>query len=560
MLVELCVRDLGVIASATLVLGPGMTALTGETGTGKTLVVEALELLVGGRADPVLVRPGATEALVEGRFETDDAGEVVLARSVPASGRSRAWVNARMAPVSTLSEAGSPLVELHGQHAHQSLLGASAQRAALDAFCGVEATPRRLARQALRQTTDALSALGGDAASRSKEMDLLRYQIAELARAAMSDPDEDDSLALEEDRLASATAHREAAQAAHRLLSGGGYDGGASAAVGAALAALAGHPPLAEVEARLRGVQADLEDLAGETRLLVEALEDNPERLAQVRARRQLLRELQRKYGDTLAEVMAFAGDARRALAEAESHDASVAELEAELGRRQTRLAEAEADMGRARRAGAPGFAAEVQAHLRTLAMAGARFEVQVAGDAGDEVSFGLGANPGEPTLGLAKVASGGELARTMLAVRLVLANLRARLGDGSAPGPTDGSAPGPTLVFDEVDAGVGGEAALAVGRALAALGAAHQVLVVTHLAQVAAFADHQVSVAKAERAGRTVAELSALDHAGRVVELSRMLSGQPDSATARGHAAELLDMAGRERRPTPSEAGRPER
>ncbi len=543
MLVELRVRDLGVIAGATLVLESGTTALTGETGAGKTLVVEALELLVGGRADPALVRPGAAEAVVEGRFEgPSKAGgieldEVVLARAVPAAGRSRAWLNGRMAPVSSLAEIGGDLVELHGQHAHQSLLSATAQRAALDAFCGVDDGPRNAARSAVRQTTEALAKLGGDARARSRQVDLLRYQIEELSRAALSDPLEDDNLALEEDRLARATSHREAAQAVLVSLTGGHQEGGASEALSAALAALTGHPPLAEVAERLRGMQAELEDLGRETRRLVDCLEDNPERLGQVRARRQLLRDLERKYGESLAEVMAFGEGARRSLAELESHEARVSELEARLARRQDELAAAEAAIGAARRAGGPELARAVEAHLRTLGMGAARFEVQVGGGAGDEVSFLLCANQGEAPLPLAKVASGGELARTMLAVRLVLGGW-----------DQDSGAARPTLVFDEVDAGVGGEAALSVGRALAALGATHQVLVVTHLAQVAAYADHQVKVEKLVRDGRTVAELSALDDAGRVVELSRMLSGQPDSATAREHAAELLELASRER------------
>lgn len=547
MLVELRVKDLGVIAGATLHLGRGMTALTGETGAGKTLVVEALELVVGGRADPLLVRPGASEALVEARFEPLTGGaeggglvdsgdaEVILARAVQAKGRSRAWVNGRMAPTSNLAEVGGELVELHGQHAHQSLLGGQAQRAALDAFCGVDEAPRARARADLRQTAEALAALGGDARARAAQIQLLRYQLDEIHRAGLSDPEEDEDLAIEEDRLSRATAHREAAQGALTLLGGGDMEVGASAAVGATIAALAGHPPLFELAERLRAVQADLADLEGETRRALDVLEDDPERLAQVRARRQLLRELRRKYGPSLAEVIAFAADAAASLASAESHDARVAELEDELDQRRAELAAAEAVVADARRAGAPALAAAVEARLGGLAMGPARFNVEVAGGAGDQVSFLLGANPGEPALPLAKVASGGELARTMLALRLVLG------AQGSHR---------PTLVFDEVDAGIGGEAALAVGRALAALARNYQVLVVTHLAQVAAYADHQVKVEKLVRDGRTVAELSVLDDESRLVELSRMLSGRPDSPTAREHAAELLRLARRNPEP----------
>lgn len=548
MLVELAVRDLGVIAEASLVLGPGMTALTGETGAGKTLVVEALELLVGGRADPVLVRPGAIEALVEGRFVEevgDDAGgerEVVLARSVPATGRSRGWVNSRMAPISALAGEASGLVELHGQHAHQSLLSPPAQRASLDAFAGVRLEARAAARAALNRAGAALAAMGGDAKARARQVDLLRYQIEELDRAGLADPaeadpEEDVQLAVEEDRLARATAHREAAQACLASLVGDGLGSdGASGALGLAVSGVTGHPPLAQVGDRLRGIQAELGDIAAELRLLVEGLEDDPERLDGVRARRQLLMQLQRKYGESMKEVIAYAAEARRQLAGLESHEATLALLDADQVRLRGELEAAEAAVGEARRAAAKGFAAGVEAQLQELAMPRARFEVVVGEGAGDEVTFVLGANPGELALPLAKVASGGELARAMLAVRLVL---------GSWDGGT--LARRPTLVFDEVDAGVGGQAALAVGRALARLALTHQVLVVTHLAQVAAFADHQVAVEKVVRDGRTVAELRVLDGNARVVEISRMMSGQPDSATARGHATELLERAANE-------------
>lgn len=531
MLVELSVRDLGVIAEASLVLGPGMTALTGETGAGKTLVVEALGLLLGGRADPVLVRAGAAEALVEGRFEVEGR-ETVLARALPASGRSRAWLDTRMAPLSALAEAGAGLVELHGQHAHQVLLAPAAQRAALDAWGGVDHGPRDAARAELRRIDGALAALGGDARARAREIDLLRFQVGEIASAGLQDPGEEVALAVEEDRLAGAQAHREAALSAVGLLGGEAAD-----AVGAAGASLAGHGPLAEMAGRLRGVGAELADIASEVRRLAESLEDDPARLEEVRARRQLLRELQRKYGDGLGEVIAFGARAAQSLAELESHETRVAELEAARSEAVARLAAAEQAMGAARREAAPGLGAEVERRLRSLAMPRARLEVAVGEGAGEEVAFGLGANPGEPVLPLAKVASGGELSRAMLALRLAL-------GTGAGVGGD-----GPTLVFDEVDAGIGGEAALALAGALSELAATRQVLVVTHLAQVAAFADHHVSVGKSERAGRTVAELVALEGRARVVELSRMLSGQPASAAAAGHAAELLELAARARR-----------
>jgi len=532
-LVELSVRELGVIEAASLVLGPGMTALTGETGAGKTLLVEALGLLLGGRADPSLVRTGAEEALVEGRFDHEGA-ETVLARAVPREGRSRAWVDGRMAPLSSLAERGACLVELHGQQAHQVLLAGGAQRRALDAWGGVDLGPRGRARAELARIEEELARLGGDARSRAREVDLLRFQLEELDRAGLSDPGEEESLAAEEERLAGASAHREAAFSALAALTGEG-----TAGLDAAARWLSGHPPLAEAGARLEGVMAELADLASEVRRVGESLDDDPARLEAVRARRQMLRDLRRKYGETLEEVMGFHQAAAGRLVELEGHEARVAELEGERAAASRRLEAAEEALGEVRRRVAPRLATAVQSRLRTLAMPRARFEVEVGGGAGDEVVFGLGANPGEAVLPLSKVASGGELSRTMLALRLAL-------GGWDSPGP-GGS--GPTLVFDEVDAGIGGEAALAVGRSLAALAATHQVLVVTHLPQVAAFADHQVAVGKTVRRRRTVSEVRALEGEARVVELSRMLSGQPDSMRAREHAGELLAIAAAERR-----------
>jgi len=526
---ELAVSDLGVIADLSLVLGPGMTALTGETGAGKTLVVTAIDLLVGGRADSTVVRPSAEEARVDGRFVDADGNEVVLSRVVPADGRSRAYVNGRPAPVSALAELGASLVDLHGQHAHQSLLAPATQRRALDAFGRVDLEPLRAARARLTEIDAGLAALGGDERARAREIDLLRFQVGELDAAALTDPDEDAALALEESVLADATAHREAASAAHVALAD---DGGASDAVGEAIAAVAGRAPFAELEARLRSVAADIAEAAADVRAAGEGIDEDPERLETLRARRQLLRDLRRKYGDSLADVIAFAADARARLAELESHDARAAALDAERVRALAEERTAAADVAAARRKAAPKLAAAVQERLVTLAMPKARVEVVVEGDdPGDDVRFLLSANPGEPPALLSKIASGGELARTMLALRLAL-------GDHDIP----------TLVFDEVDAGIGGEAALAVGRSLAALGAGGQVLVVTHLPQVAAFADAQVAVAKDERGGRTVASARRLDDAERVVELSRMLSGQPESAAARGHAEELLAVAAAER------------
>ncbi len=535
MLAELRVRDLGIIDDLTLVLDDGMTALTGETGAGKTLVVEAVELLLGGRADPVLVRPGASEAVVEGRFVAPGGAgdDLIVARAVPVRGRSRAYVGGRMAPLSALADATAALVDLHGQHSHQTLLSATTQRAALDAAGGLDTEPAAAARRALRELDRALAEIGGDPRARAREVDLLAYQLEELDAAGLDDPEEDAKLVEEEERLADAGAHRQAAAGAHELLSA---DGAALDGIGAAVAAVAGRRPLADLERRLRGLEAEAADAASELRATAESLEDDPERLAAIGERRRQLSELRRKYGESVGEVMAERERIRARLAELSTHERRAADLAARRQEAAARLAAAETALGDARRQAAPAMAAAIEAQLHTLAMPRARFEIAVGDDPpGEAVAWSLAANPGEPALLLTKVASGGELARTMLGARLVLT--RAGAGDVTEAGRT--------LLFDEVDAGIGGEAAVAVGQALAALAAGgHQVVVVTHLPQVAAFADHQVAVDKYEEAGRTVARARPLSDGDRVVELSRMLSGRPDSKTARDHAAELLAQA----------------
>ncbi|MGH9164851.1 MAG: AAA family ATPase, partial [Acidimicrobiales bacterium] len=417
MLTELAVRDLGIIAELRLVFGEGMTAVGGETGAGKTLLVQAIELLVGGRADPLAVRSGADEAYVEGRFSLDGVGagtEVVLARVVPRTGRSRSYVDGRMAVVADLARAGAGLVDLHGQHRHHSLLSPAAQRSALDHYGGADLGPLRAARHRVGEVVAALAALGGDDRARVRELDLVAFQVAELGAAGLLDPEEDATLAREEDRLADATAHRQAAAAAHAALAD---DGGAVDKLGAALGLLAGRGPLVALAGRLRALATEADDVASELRAAAEALEDDPERLAAIRVRRALLHDLRRKYGATLAEVMVFADEAGRRLAELSAHAPRVQALEAHRRRAVADLVTVEAEIAGCRREAAPRLADAVASHLGRLALPGARFEVRVGPvDPGDDVSFWFGANTGEPPRPLARVASGGELARTMLA------------------------------------------------------------------------------------------------------------------------------------------------
>lgn len=536
MLTELHIENLGVIEHIELTFGAGLTAVTGETGAGKTMLVEAIELLVGGRADASMVRYGADEGRVDGRFVTADGIERVLTRVIPAEGRSRAYLDGRLATVTSLAEVAADIVDLHGQHAHQSLLSTTTQRAALDDFGGVDLGPLRSARARLTEIDAELAALGGDERARAREMDLLRFQVDELDAAAVVDPAEDTSLDIEETVLADATAHREAAGAAVSALGG---DGGARDSLSNALGAIDARAPFTDQASRLRDLLAELDDLVAEIRADGESINEAPDRLAEIRERRQLLKNLRRKYGDDVASVMRFHSEAADRLRELEGFDQRAAELD---DQRQAALAAergAAESVGRQRREAGPRLAAAVEVELRRLAMPHAALAVEIGDHVddhpGDRVQFLLAANPGSPLLPLTRVASGGELARAMLALRLVLSSATLT-GDNTATTP-DASR---TLVFDEVDAGIGGVAAQAIGDALAELGRSHQVLVVTHLAQVAAIATAQISVAKSVSDGQTFATAAPIVGDGRVVEIARMLSGST-SSSALDHARELL-------------------
>jgi DNA repair protein RecN (Recombination protein N) len=518
MLHELHIESMGVIEALDLVLLPGLTAFTGETGAGKTMLVEAINLLVGGRADPAVVRTGATEARVEGRFVVGDE-EYVVSRVIPADGRSRAYINGRLATAATLAELGARTVDLHGQHAHQSLLSTAAQREALDRFCSTDLEPLRAARARLTEIDASLAALGGDHRSRAREVDLLRFQVGELAAAAIVDPGEDERLTVEEDALADAAAHREAGQIALASLTDGASD-----SLGDAIQSLGDRAPYEEFSARLRAIAAELTDVGRDLRTRTEALEENPERLAEIRERRQLLRDMRRKYGDTLEDVIAFHAEAEQRLTELESYEQRVAALEHERHSAVDAERDAARGVAEVRRSGAADLASAVRKVVRSLAMPHAEVEITVGDEApGDDVTFLIAANPGLALLPLSRVASGGELARTMLALRLVLTE---------AP---------ETLVFDEIDAGIGGSAATAVAEALARLGRRHQVMCVTHLAQVAALADSQIMVSKSVSKNVTTATARSVDGDDRIDEVARMLSGEQAGDSARLHAADLL-------------------
>jgi DNA repair protein RecN (Recombination protein N) len=568
MLAELRIRDLGVIDDARLEVSAGLNVLTGETGAGKTMVVDALALLLGGRADPGAVRAGRPAALIEGRLQTgddaqvaaalaaagvdDEEGEVVVARQVLVEGRSRAQLQGRMATVAAVADVVRPLVEVHGQHEFQDLLRPGVQRDLLDRYAGEAVLGPRAAFAAgwrrLRAVTRELDELVARAREREREIDLLRHQLDEIA-AAQVRVGEEAELAAEAERLVNAEALLQSAALAHQLLEDD-EDAGAATALGAAARAV--HGPgahdraLGELAERAQSLAAEVGDLASSLRAYAEGVLVDPGRLEEVNVRMALLRDLERKYGDDEEAVLAFAGKAAARLAELEGGTLRSEALEAEAAELRRDLAGTGAALTAARQQAADRLGEALRAELADLAMPSARVEVAVEQDPDDDglevdgrclaatedgldrVDIRLAAHPGAPLRPLGRAASGGELSRVMLALRVVLAGVDRT----------------PTLVFDEVDAGVGGRTAAAVGRRLAQLARRHQVLVVTHLPQIAAHADRHFSVEKHSAEGTTSTHVRLLDDAGRVGELSRMLAGMEGSGLAQAHAEELLAAA----------------
>jgi DNA repair protein RecN (Recombination protein N) len=444
-----------------------------------------------------------------------------------------------MATVTALSEMGERLVDIHGQHGHQRLLTAVAQREALDQFGNIDVSPLAVAREAVTQIDAMLAALGGDEKSRAREIDLLSFQCEEIESAAITGPNEDQELSQEEDVLSDVVRLQESLQRATGLLSD---DGGAVEAIGQAVRSVSGIPSLVELHARLDSLLAEAGDVAHAVRAAAENVEENPQRLEEIRVRRQLLRDLMRKYGDTLTDVQAFGADTRLRLDELTGYAERVAHLESEKSQALKKLRVAQLQVGNARRGVAGDLAQHVEQRLRTLALPHAEVRVSV-GDAesdpsGESVVFLLAANPGSAPQPLTKVASGGELARVMLALRLVLTSEPA------------------TMVFDEVDAGIGGAAAVAVAASLRELGRQHQVFAVTHLAQVGASAHHQISVSKKVKSGKTFGSAEAISPTERVSEIARMLSGGVADESALAHAEDLLKNLGTDA-PSPKKRGK---
>lgn len=581
---ELRITGLGVIDDTTLRLTSGMNVITGETGAGKTMVVTGLGLLFGGRADAGRVRADPGRAVVEGRLklggtlgdavrtritdaggEADDDGSVLLSRTVTAEGRSRAHVGGRSMPVSTLSELGEQVLAVHGQSDQLRLLRPSEQRSALDRFAGPEHEKLlegyREAFTRWRAVVEDLADRRRNARQRSQEADLLKLGLDEITRVDPQ-PGEDDDLRNEVQRLEHAEGLRVAATLAAQALAGGVEAADdtpdATQLLGLARRTLEGQSAvdssLGDLAARIEEAATLVGDVSSELSAYLGTLDADPARLEAIYERRAALRALTRKYADDIDGVIAWAENARTKLSELDNSDELLDELDKERQRLAATVGELAGRLTAARREAAGRFSEAVSVELAGLAMPHARVEVAVltrppsrdeptvtvdgvdlaaGADGADEVELRLLAHPGAPALPLQKGASGGELSRVMLAIEVVFAG---------AGGP-------PTLVFDEVDSGVGGTAAVEIGRRLARLARTHQVLVVTHLPQVAAFADRHLVVAKDTGGAITTSGVRIVEETERARELSRMLAGLPDSDLGIAHAEELLSVAAREKR-----------
>ena len=582
MLHELRIRGLGVIDDATLVLGPGLNVVTGETGAGKTMVVHGLGLLLGGRADSTLVRSGAASAFVEGVVDAPaghpvtarvleaggqlDGEDLVLARTVAADGRSRVHLGGRTVPVGLLAELGELLAAVHGQADQWRLRHPEQHRDVLDDFAG---TPVRDALAAYRLTYDALATAERERAEltaqereRTREIDALQDAL-ELIERVDPQPGEDVALRQEEDRLGHAEALREAASVAHLLLTGDGYAGAdetaaldALARARSALARGAGHDgALAALEQRTAELGYLAAELVGDLAGYLADLKVDSSRLAWVQQRRADLRGLTRRYGDSVDDVLEWGRRSGQRLAALAGADERIGELDEQLDTLRSRLATQAQLLSEARSKAAAQLADLVTAELGHLAMPSARVRVTVSRQADphglalpdaqspvrygpngvDTVDIQLTAHSGMPGRSVAKAASGGELSRVMLAVEVVC-------------GAASGRSVVPTFVFDEVDAGVGGKAAVDVGARLAALAEHAQVVVVTHLAQVAAYAQVHHVVRKDDDGTVTASSVSRVEGEERVRELARMMGGDSTGA-GREHARELLGRARRRSR-----------
>lgn len=562
MIEEIYIRDLGVIQEARLAFGPGLTVITGETGAGKTMVLSALGLLLGERSDTSSIRRGQDQAFVEGRWflknNTDIAaqiterlaeagaeisgGELIMNRSVSSEGRGRASVSGKAAPINLLSELGEKLVVVHGQSDQIRLKSAAAQREALDQFAGVagQLTEYQTHFHAWKSATARLVDIQSALDARAKEASELRAAVDEL-EAADPKPGEDQELTDKANRLTHVEELRIAASSAHEAISSESFDGATDAIglIGVARRALeqvAAHDPeLEKIAESLKQLGYQLNDASAEISGYLDGLDgDSARELEAIQERRAVLNTLIRKYGPTLDDVIKLRESASDRLLELDSSSDLIEALTLQVEHEHQSMTAAAEKLSAERKSAAVKLADQVTAELAALAMSGSTLVVDVAqspefGSFGkDLVSIQLSSYPGAEPRPLGKGASGGELSRIMLAIEVVLAQTEQA----------------PTFIFDEVDAGVGGAAAIEVGRRLAMLAKQAQVIVVTHLAQVAAFANQHLRVLKNSTDEFTVTDVVALNIEDRVNELARMLSGMPESDSGRTHAAELLEKA----------------
>ncbi len=553
MLVELRIRDYAVVEDLTLELGPGLNTLTGETGAGKSIIVGALSLLLGERASVDVVRAGAKRATVEAVFDVEhvpavhrlleahgfrlEDGLLILRREVAAAGRNRAWVGGSPATAGVVGELGTALVDLHGQHEHQTLLRQRDQRGILDAYgrsqnMADDVADRYAQLQKLRASLEEREERRREVASRA---DFLRFQLAEIDEAQLS-PGEDDSLEAEGGRHEHSEELARGAAGVHALL----YDGDGAIAdllsdARQALGRLVDFDPeLRDDLERLTEAFHIINDVGRRVGDYASAVDHDPDRLEEIRTRLDKIFRLKRKYGPELADVLATAQRMRTELADLDDADHDLGRIRAEIDTQRSELVESAAGLSEARAAAAARLGSAVGTVLPELGLSGATFEVRltthetIAAGGAESVEFLVAPNRGFDPMPLSRIASGGELSRIMLALKSILASVDQV----------------PVLVFDEIDAGVGGVVATAVAEKLAEVAGRHQVFVVTHLAQVASRAASHLLVEKGSERGVTTVSVRTLEGEARVEEVARMLGGDPESATSREHARELLESA----------------
>jgi DNA repair protein RecN (Recombination protein N) len=559
MLLELRIENLLLIERAELRLGPGLNAITGETGAGKTILAHSLDLLMGGKARPQIVRPGAAEAYVEGVFELPDglpddpelaeiaerlpdrSAELAVGRRVSASGRTSAFLAGRSASAADLQALGSRLLAFYGQHEHRKLTLSSAQLETLDGFAGEAHLERRRAyREAHAEVVRLERELAGirdREGARVRDLDLLRYELDEIVEA-QPEAAEEAELTSERERLRHGESLRAAAAEALAAVSGDGDAGGAAEAMGSMEAALGARegfdPALDKLGEVARGLRVELQELAGDLRDYAEGIESEPGRLEQVEERLETLDRLKRKHGGSIESVLAHAEHCRGEIDATEGAGETTERLEAKLASAMRARTDLGGQLSEVRAKAARRLEKQLAKELDQLAMSGAKLEVSIEphpegfGALGQErVTFRVATNPGMPVSPLRDAASGGELSRVMLA----LAGQGARGGAG-------------TYVFDEIDAGVGGNTGRAVGERLRALGEERQVLCITHLPQVASMAQAHFRIEKEVQGGQATATVERVDGDELVAEIVRMLGGAKGDNAADRHARQLLKAA----------------